>query len=165
MALLQPGYESDYQGRPPVYPVGTAGVITHTEALPDGRFNIVLRGIEKFRILDEDASRPYRLARIEPLPELTCDAEREAVRAQRRKLEAALKTTIEFAGSEPTFSPSVSDVDVVNALAQYLELEPIERQALLERDGVLARAQGLAELLEFKLLAPPGLAGRDRSVH
>ena len=165
MALLQPGYQSDYEGRPPVYPIGTAGVITHTEALPDGRFNIVLRGIEKFRILDEDASRPYRLARIEPLPELTNDVEREAVREQRRKLEAALKTTVERAGSEPTFSPSVSDADVVNALAQYLELEPIERQALLERDGVLARAQGLAELLEFKLLAPPGLAGRDRSVH
>jgi Lon protease-like protein len=58
MALLRPGYQSDYEGRPPVYPVGTAGVITHTEALPDGRFNIVLRGIEKFRILEEDASRP-----------------------------------------------------------------------------------------------------------
>jgi len=165
MALLQPGYQSDYEGRPPVYPVGTAGVITHTEALPDGRFNIVLRGIEKFRILEEDASRPYRLARIDPLPELTSEVEREAVRDQRRKLEAALKTTIELTGSEPTFSPSVSDADVVNALAQYLELEPIERQALLERDGVLARAQGLAELLEFKMLAPPGLAGRDRSVH
>ena len=165
MALLQPGYQADYQGRPPVYPVGTAGVITHTEALPDGRFNIVLRGIEKFRILEEDASRPYRVARVEPLPELTGDVERDAVRDQRRKLEAVLKRTIELAGSEPTFAPSVSDADVVNALAQYLDLEPIERQALLERDGVLARAQGLAELLEFKLLAPPGLAGRDRSVH
>jgi hypothetical protein len=165
MTLLQPGYQSDYEGRPPVYPVGTAGVITHTEALPDGRFNIVLRGIEKFRILEEDSSRPYRLARIEPLPEVASDGEREAVRDQRRKLEAALKTTIELAGSEPTFAPSVSDADVINALAQYLDLEPVERQALLERHGVLARAQGLAELLEFKLLAPPGLAGRDRSVH
>ena len=66
MTLLQPGYEADYEGRPPVYPIGCAGLITHSEALPDGRFNIVLRGIEKFRITAEDASRPYRLAQIEP---------------------------------------------------------------------------------------------------
>ena len=57
MTLLMPGYEADYQGRPAVYPVGCAGVITHAEQLPDGRSNVVLRGIEKFRILDEDASR------------------------------------------------------------------------------------------------------------
>src|SRR5688572_4815088 len=70
MVLLKPGFERDYEGRPPVYPIGCAGVITHSEALPDGRFNIVLRGIEKFRISSEDASRPYRLAQVEPLPEL-----------------------------------------------------------------------------------------------
>jgi Lon protease-like protein len=68
MVLLQPGYEGDYDGRPPVYPTGCAGVITHSEALPDGRYNIVLRGIDKFRILTEDASRPYRLAEVEALP-------------------------------------------------------------------------------------------------
>ena len=37
--------------------------------------------------------------------------------------------------------PSMSDEDLVNALAQYLELEPLEKQALLERDGLLARCQ------------------------
>src|SRR2546421_10426257 len=50
MVLLQPGYESDYEGRPGVFPTGCAGVITHAEKLPDGRYNIVLRGVEKFRI-------------------------------------------------------------------------------------------------------------------
>ncbi len=165
MVLLRPGYQADYERRPPVYPIGTAGVITHTEALPDGRFNIVLRGLEKFRVVDEDAGRQYRVARIEPLPEIIADGDRDAVSEQRRRLEAVVRTAVELAGSEPRFSPAVSDVDLVNALSQYLDLEPIERQALLERDGVLARAQGLAELLEFKMLASPGLAGRDRSVH
>jgi Lon protease-like protein len=45
MVLLKPGYEADYEGRPEVYPIGCAGVITHSERLPDGRYNIVLRGI------------------------------------------------------------------------------------------------------------------------
>ena len=35
---------------------------------------------------------------------------------------------------------SMPDEDLVNALAQYLDLEPLEKQALLERDGLRARA-------------------------
>ena len=50
------------------------------------------------------------------------------------------------------------------ALAQYLELEPLERQALLERDGVLARCRGLIELLEMNTLVPR-VAWKERSVH
>jgi Lon protease-like protein len=164
MALLQPGYRADYDGRPPVYPVGTAGVITHAEPLPDGRFNIVLRGIEKFRIVGEDATRPYRLAHVTALPEMVGDADRDALRHQRRTLEAFLKAGIDRAAADPQFPSAMSDEDLVNALAQYLALEPIERQALLERDGVLARARGLAQLLEMKTMAPPG-AGWTGSVH
>jgi uncharacterized protein len=154
MVLLQTGYQAGYEGRPPVYPVGTAGVITHSELLPDGRFNIVLRGVEKFRIVDEDASRAYRLARIEPLPEIASDADRNAIRGERLKLETVLKTAEERTGFGPRFPTAIADEDLVNALAQYLDLEPIERQALLERDGVLARATGLAELLEMRTMAP-----------
>ena len=46
MVLLRPGWEPDYDGRPAIYPIGCAGVITNAERLPDGRFNIVLRGME-----------------------------------------------------------------------------------------------------------------------
>ena len=55
------------------------------------------------------------------------------------------------------------DEDLVNALAQYLELDPLERQALLEREGVLARCRGLIELLEMKTLHPQLVEGG--SVH
>ena len=48
--------------------------------------------------------------------------------------------------------PTMPDEDLVNALAQYLELEPVEKQALLERDGLLARCRALMELLEMKAL-------------
>jgi Lon protease-like protein len=54
MVLLQPGWEASYDGRPPVYPIGCAGVVTNAERLPDGRYNIVLQDSEKFRILSED---------------------------------------------------------------------------------------------------------------
>ena len=62
MVLLRPGFESNYAGRPSVYPIGCAGLITHSEPLPDGRFNIVLRGLEKFRMTGEASGQPYRIA-------------------------------------------------------------------------------------------------------
>jgi hypothetical protein len=162
MVLLQPGYQAEYEGRPAVYPIGCAGVITHAERLPDGRFDIVLRGLEKFRILDEDRSKVYRLADIVGLPEVIAEAERTALRRQRLRLEAVLAAAIERGGAEPRFPPAVADEDLINALSQYLELQPIERQALLEREGILARCGALIELLEMKTLAPKW---GDGSVH
>src|SRR5438094_9346098 len=52
MVLLRPGWNDDYEGRPPVYPVGCSGVLTHVERLSDGRYDIVLRGLERFRVLE-----------------------------------------------------------------------------------------------------------------
>ena len=60
MVLLRPGWETDYEGRPPVYRIGCSGVITHVERLPDGRYNIVLRGLERFRISRKIARARYR---------------------------------------------------------------------------------------------------------
>jgi Lon protease-like protein len=151
MVLLRPGWQSDYEGRPPVYPIGCAGVITHAERLPDGRFNIVLRGMEKFRIRGEETGSPYRIARAEPVPEPPVEGLRDAMQAQRRRLEALLVPQPEGHG-ERKIPTSMPDEDLVNALAQYLEFEPVEKQALLERDGLLDRCRSLIELLEMKVL-------------
>jgi uncharacterized protein len=154
MVLLRAGFEAAYDGQPPIYPVGCAGVITHSEPLPDGRFNIVLKGMEKFRVTAEDRSKSYRLATIESLPERVADAERVELHRLRQRLEALLAAAVEREGSEPRFPPAVADEDLVNALAQYMGLEALERQALLERDGLLARCHGLIELLEMKTIGP-----------
>ena len=164
MVLLQPGYEANYEGRPAVYPVGCAGLITHAEGLADGRYNIVLRGIEKFRITGEDESRAYRLAHVQPLPELATAEQRELLRKQRTRLEALLAAAVERAGAEPKFPPAIPEEDLVNALAQYLEIDPIERQALLERDSCLSRCRALIDLLEMKVHAPRG-SWDGRSTH
>jgi len=168
MALLRPGWQSDYEGRPPVYPIGCAGVITHAERLADGRFNIVLRGMEKFRIRGEEPGHLYRLAQVEPVPEPSSEGAREAMRAQRRRLEALLvpqpegqKDTKE--SKDAKVPPSMPDEDLVNALAQYLEFEPVEKQALLERNGVLDRCRSLIELLEMKVLVARHSWERDGS--
>jgi len=151
MALLRPGWEADYDGRPAVYPLGCAGVITHAERLADGRFNIVLRGMEKFRITGEETAKPYRVAYVEPVLEPSAESVRTEMRSERRRLEALLVPQPE-GQPDPKVPSSMADEDLVNALAQYLEFEPVEKQALLERDGVLQRCRSLIELLEMKVL-------------
>src|SRR5688572_25747854 len=81
MVRLRPGFEKDYEGRPPIYGVGCAGTIEKYEQLPDGRYVILLRGLTTFRVVSEDGApstssakdggrKPYRLARVETVPEL-----------------------------------------------------------------------------------------------
>jgi hypothetical protein len=153
IVLLKPGWQADYEGRPPIYPIGCAGLITHAERLADGRFNIVLRGLEKFRVVDEDETAPYRIARIQPIAETAEDRERAEVRRERTRLEALVRPEREGLGAHAHVADAMADEDLVNALAQFLELEPIEKQALLECDGLLARCHSLIELLEMKTFA------------
>jgi Lon protease-like protein len=152
MVLLQPGADGDYEGRPPIYPVGCAGLITFSEQHGDGRYNIVLRGLEKFRVEGEDHSRSYRVARVEPMMEEPSEADRAVIRQERQRLEALLVPQPQGRGLDPKVPPSMADEDLVNALAQYLDLEPVEKQALLEREGLVARYRSLIDLLEMKVM-------------
>ncbi|MGH9144867.1 MAG: LON peptidase substrate-binding domain-containing protein [Vicinamibacterales bacterium] len=152
MVLLRPGWDRDYEGRPSIYSVGCSGLLTHNERLPDGRYNIVLRGIERFRIVEEDHSLSYRRAAVEPLRDQPLDAsDRAVVLRQRARLESMLGPSQNSAG-DPRMPASMSDEDLVNALAQYLDLEPLEKQALLEKPCLRTRAESLVELLEMKIL-------------
>jgi Lon protease-like protein len=144
MVQLRPGYEADYEGRPPVYAVGCAGVITQAEQLPDGRYYIALRGLVKFRILSEDHSRAYRVARVEAIPENPDATEREALAVPRARLLELLASTVERPPRD------VSDEDVINRFAQYVPLDGVRRQQLLELNGPLARAQALIAMLARK---------------
>ena len=152
MVLLRPGFESEYQNRPPIYPVGCAGLITHAEPLPDGRYNIVLQGLEKFRVHAEQDGRSFRKALVEPLADAVDTRDAARLRDARQRLEALVAPLVERAGADMHVPASIPDVEIINALAQYLPLEPLEKQALLERDGPLARGQSLVELLEMKAL-------------
>lgn len=161
MVLLKPGWEHDYEGRPPIFSIGCSGVITHVERLADGRYNIILRGVERFRVLAEEDGLSYRRARTEPFAEpMLSEADGRRLRVQRERLGALLASAGDGAQRDPALAAAMSDADMVNALAQYLDLEPLEKQALLERSCVLTRAESLVELLEMKLLMArtPGLS-------
>jgi hypothetical protein len=152
VTLLRPGWDHDADGQPAIYLVGCVGLISHIEELPDGRYNLVLRGVEKFRVVkEEEPLRAYRRASVDYFEEQMTVADHESVRRQRHQLERLL-TTVSDAPDQP-FPSNLSDEEVINALAQYLDLEPIERQALLEQDGVAKRCDALIELLEMKAMS------------
>jgi uncharacterized protein len=67
VVMLRAGWEKDYQGRPPVHAVVGAGEVIQAEALADGRYNVLLDGRARVRILAEEpaAGRLYRVVRAE----------------------------------------------------------------------------------------------------
>jgi len=162
MLLLRPGWERDYAGCPPVFEVGCAGVLEQCEAMADGRFNILLRGVSRFRILAEHEGQPYRLASVEPLADATGDAtELEATRPQ-------LIASIGMASGGRAGLVMQAELPhdaFVNALCQSLALTPVERQSLLDCDTVLERARRLIEILQWKALEQVMGKGSAETVH
>ena len=154
--VLDPGEEA-----PPVYDIGCAGLISHAEGLPDGRSNIILRGIERFRIVIEVGGRAYRRAQVAPLPETDSDRIRDELHRLRTRLDPLLAGQFDNAGWRRMIPADMGDGDLVNTLAQHLDLEPVERQALLEQDDVAGRARALIDLIEMHAFAArsgrPGL--------
>ncbi len=154
ITLLVPGHEERYEGRPPIFPIGCAGLITHVERQNDGRFNLILRGLDKFRITEEEPATDgvlYRIAHVTPIEEAATPDTRPTLAEARRRLETLLAPSLQGEGGS-RLPRDMADPDLVNALSQYLELEPVEKQALLECEGVLARCETLVELIEMKLL-------------
>ena len=148
MVRLRPGFEKDYEGRPPIYDIGCAGTIEEYEQLPDGRYVILLRGLTTFRIVTEDQRKAYRLARIEAIPELLKDEDRATLSTLRNRVEKALVTLLPLGVDPP--DPSLEDDEFVNIVAQNFGMPEATRQDLLERNNVLERARALADLLEKK---------------
>jgi Lon protease-like protein len=145
--LLRPGWEADYNGRPPLYDVGCAGRVERCEPLANGRYNIVLRGSVRFRIVEEHAGEPYRLARVEPIEDTLGD---------RHVLDAARKRVLEAIGTAAD-GPSVLVIEpelphdvFVNALCQTLRLSPVEQQSLLDCNSTQTRYERLIEILDFQ---------------
>ena len=66
MALLEPGWESEYESRPPIAPYACLGKVVAHHRLEDGRYNLLLMGLQRVRIIRElDPPRSFRRAEVE----------------------------------------------------------------------------------------------------
>ena len=152
MVLLKEGWNLNANPNPPIYTIGCAGIITHIESLDDERYNIVLRGFERFRVTQEDQTRAYRLADVDILPEQISEEDRTQLDRDKKKIKRLLDRHQSGTSSEGKIPLDMPTEDLVNTLSQYLEFDPIEKKALLERFGPGERCKALVDLLEMRLL-------------
>ena len=154
MVTLQPGHEADYEGRPPIFATGCAGLITEYEELPDGRYNIVLGGLVKFRVTSEDNSKPYRVASVQALPEPLDDKKTVALMMQRERLDDLIEALSDQLGIGQ-IPPGEPDEQLIDELSQFLPMPRGQRQRLLEREDPLSRSLVIVGLLESLLKRAP----------
>lgn len=160
MALLKEGWEPDYYGHPPVFPMGCVGRLVSVQPLADGRSNILLQGLERFEIESEWHDKPYREATIAVRPRGAATALDLAVRQRLcTLLESYLRSHDDMPTWQEFFHKEVSDEIFVNTLSTYLECTPLEKQFLLEADSLHQQARRLSDLIEFMMQDQSGAKG------
>lgn len=151
IVLLRPGWEADYFGAPRVYACGTMGRIEQTVPLDDGRFNILVHGETRFRIIDEVSREPYRTARVVVQPQIEGDPT-EAF-AQRTRLSDLSRQYLHYLPAQGGV-PEIQTVGLealTNALIMSLNLDIAEKQRLLETDDVARRADDVGAELQNRI--------------
>jgi len=155
---VRPEHRSEMVGDPPLLPVGCCGEITEFQQRPDGRYDLVLMGLWRFRILEEEPRPPerlYRIARVQRLQDPFPETERDRVARLRAHIVENLAYLARRAESDGArFDPApfapVDDATFVNVLANALAFPLEEKQALLEADSVPDRYARLASALSFR---------------
>ena len=151
IVLLRPGWETDYFGAPAVHGCGTLGTIEQAVPLDDGRFNILVRGDVRFRIVGEVEKTPYRTARVIVQPEVNRRA--EDAYAQREWLADLAQQYLKYLPDQMAV-PEIETVGLdalTNALIMSLNLEVEEKQKLLEVDDLIGRAEKIGAELQSRV--------------
>jgi Lon protease-like protein len=164
IAMIQPRAEAETsEGPPPLFEIGCIGRIESCEELEDGRYNIVLEGLCRFRIAREaKVDTLYRQVDADrsgfPVP----DDEPLGI-AQRAELEREARAYADSLGYAVNWE-SVGRLDdemLVNGIAQIAPLDVGSKQALLEAIDLAARADLIVQFMQFQRMAPGGADGPE----
>ena len=146
IAMIQPQGPGEAA---PLFAIGCVGRIEEVEALDDGRYNIVLEGEARFRLLRElEVTTPYRQVEAELLPdpgdEALSSAERASFEREARRFANAQGYSVDWESVE-----RLDDVLLVNGVSQIAPFDAAAKQALLEAPDVQARCELLVQLMQF----------------
>jgi uncharacterized protein len=158
MTLLRSGQDTDGRGQPSIYTTGCAGLIERCQPLEGGRYDLVLRGVARFRVVEERAGEPYRQGVVEYRGDLMGD--RHELDAARERVVVALEHEANDGALALAREPLPHDV-FVNVLCHGLELTVVEKQSLLDCDSVRDRYAQLLEILQFRHLERTWGGGGD----
>jgi uncharacterized protein len=161
IAMIQP---KDHGDSPALFEVGCIGRIAACDELDDGRFNLVLDGLSRFRIARE--------AKVDTLYRQV-DADRSGFAdgedpeplgiAQRAELEREARRYADVLGYQVDWNAvgNLDDEMLVNGIAQIAPLDIASKQALLEAGDLNQRADLLVQFMQFQRMSPGGADGPE----
>lgn len=159
IGMIQP---RDEREPPSLFTIGCVGRISASEELAGGRFNIVLEGIGRFRLVAEvQVPTSYRQVEAD-LDGFNDDAEPEPLASiQRAELERESRRYADALGYSVDWEAvgRLDDETLVNGIVQIAPLDPGSKQALLETDDLARRSDLLVQFMEFQRMMPGGADG------
>ncbi len=147
IGMVQPKERSN---DPALFAIGCLGRIEDVEAMEDGRYNIVLDGLQRFTILEElPVETEFRQVEAElweedEMSDALSIAERAALEMESRKFADSQGYAVDWNSVS-----QLDDYSLVNAIAQIAPFDAAAKQALLESRGLSQRSELIIQLMEF----------------
>jgi len=146
IAMIQP--QSPVEGAP-LFSVGCVGKIADVEALEDGRYNVVLEGVARFRLLRElEVTTPFRQVEAELIEDdlnaALSAVERASFERESRKFADAQGYSVDWDSVG-----RLDDMSLINGVSQIAPFDAAAKQALLEADTLAERCELLVQLMQF----------------
>lgn len=136
---------------PPLFDMGCLGHIAQIDALEDGRFNILLHGVARFRVVRElPAATQFRQieAEVEQVlddpDDVLASVERAALEQESRRFAAAMGYVVDWSAVS-----RLDDASLVNGIAQIAPFDPAAKQTLLEADSLRERSELTIQLMQI----------------
>lgn len=155
MSLLRKGWEKNYFGKPSIHGTICIGKILDCEPLPDGKYNILLKGICRAKVIGELENEPYRIAQVEPLEDqfpLPSEKMDKLVTSILDEYQRFSLATAKPAGqdNQPEVRFDLPPEVISDLVASMLNLDSLVCQSLLEELQVDKRLQMLSQTLRMK---------------
>ncbi|WP_448658935.1 LON peptidase substrate-binding domain-containing protein [Sphingomonas sp. CJ99] len=135
--------------RPALFDIGCVGQIIDVEAMEDGRYDIVLQGVSRFRVLRElDVTTLFRQVEAELIPEpqdqILGLGARAALELESRRFADAQGYAVDWDAVG-----RLDDESLVNGIAQIAPFDLASKQAMLEANSLSDRTELIIQLMQF----------------
>ncbi len=151
IGMVQPKQKAQKtEGPSAIFDIGCLGRIGEFEALDDGRYNIILEGLQRFTISRElDVTTEFRQVEADiweedELGEALSSVERASLEMESRRFADAQGYAVDWNSVS-----QLDDYSLVNAIAQIAPFDAAAKQALLEARGLPARSELIIQLMQF----------------
>lgn len=167
MAILEPGWEKDYEGRPALFSMGCLGKIAAHHRLEDGSSNLLLYGLARVRLIEELApNKTYREAQVQICEDASTLEDAATWPALQRKLrETFLRLLPHLPQAQEQWDHVLgSDISLgalTDIIAYVLDVKLSRKEHLLAEVNVRRRAEILLEHLAAADSFAPGSMSPD----